>query len=104
MSRWGHKYVLIIQDLFLNHLEESYNISSHLHDFKKQDPIHIHAYSLSFDPITKKVHINITRKNSIDILGLSMAIISNPLSEYLEFSDLTRRILNRQNSGNVTDY
>ena len=46
MSRWGHKYILVIQDLFLAHLEEAYNISSHMHNANRQDPIYIHAYSL----------------------------------------------------------
>ncbi len=99
ITRWGCKYLLVIQDLFLEHLESAYNINAHFHASRIQDPIHIHAYTLKENSTTGTYYIEISKRISTDMLGLSMALISNPKIDYIEFPEIAEKLLERITAG-----
>ena len=83
LSRWRMSTLLVIQDYFYDHLLETYNLDQFLHQQDPQDFIHIHTYSLVVDEGTNTFSIKIKDRKSTDMLGLSMALISNPGKQYL---------------------
>lgn len=95
LARWRSTMVLIIQDCFLEHLKSTYNINAHFHESDEQDFIHIHSYSLQYSSKKDKYHIKLKEKLSTDILGLSMALISNPATKYYDFKSIEKRVTQR---------
>src|SRR3990170_7621279 len=101
LARWRSSLVLVVQDWFLEHLRESYNIRAHFHDQEEQDFIHIHSYEFKFDSKTNRYGLVLKERKSTDILGLSMALISNPGGRYLKFSSMTEKIDNKKRRGEL---
>lgn len=97
IARWRKNTVLAIQDHFLEHLRESYNIDAHFHPQDPQDFIHIHSYSISNDG--EKLKMELTEALSTDTVGLSMTLISNPTSVYSGFDTLTSSLESRFSAG-----
>lgn len=93
VARWRKNTVLVIQDHFLEHLRNSYNIDAHFHDQDDQDFIHIHAYEAVNNG--NNFEIKLKTALSTDMVGLSMALISNPASGYLPYSAIEEKILHR---------
>ena len=102
LSRWRYSLVLVIQDYFLDHLREQYNIDTHFHKQDTQDFIHIHSYSY-LKGENGKYTIKLKEAISTDMLGLSMCLISNPAREYLPLSSLEERIVTREKEGKLRD-
>ncbi len=100
LSRWRYSLVLVIQDYFLTHLREQYNIDTHFHKQDTQDFIHIHSYSY-IKGDDGKYTIKLSEAISTDMLGLSMCLISNPAREYLPLSSLEERMIIREKQGKL---
>ncbi len=100
LSRWRYSLVLVIQDYFLDHLKDNYNIDTHFHPQNQQDFVHIHSYS--YKKNTDGAYtLELSEALSTDILGLSMCLISNPSRKYLPHSILDDRIRARDRDGKL---
>jgi len=99
LSRWRFRLVLIIQDYFLEHLKSVYNLDAHFHAASTQDFIYIHSYSLVLNEESQQYEMQLKEKLSTDVMGLSMALISNPNKEYLEFTEIQQRLITRTQEG-----
>lgn len=93
IARWRKNTVLVIQDVFLAHLRKAYNVDAHFHKQDAQDFVHIHSYKL----IDKggKLTMKLDEALSTDMIGLSMALISNPTVNYSKFSKIDDAVLAR---------
>lgn len=106
ISRWRYRLVLLIQDHFMTHLRSAYNINAHFHPEDAQDFIYIFSYKLEFDSsATNMVGTRFSLRKvegiSTDIIGLSMALIGNPNTGYLDFNTLATRLDEKKDAGTL---
>lgn len=100
VARWRKNTVLVIQDVFLEHLRKAYNIDAHFHKQDEQDFIHIHSYEV----VLENNAFSLRQKEALstDMVGLSMALISNPASGYSKLSTtlstLKKRIVDNKST------
>jgi hypothetical protein len=88
IARWRKNTVLAIQDVFLEHLRSSYNVDAHFHKQDPQDFIHIHSYKITQNGGNLKMSLD--EALSTDMVGLSMALISNPNVSYSGVDTVTK--------------
>ncbi len=101
IARWRKNTVLVIQDHFLEHLRAAYNVDAHFHQQDPADFIHIHSYSLNED--SGGFVIELTETLSTDMVGLSMALISNPGLQHTDYDKVAAAIDSRFAEGKFTD-
>ncbi|AYE86722.1 NotI family restriction endonuclease [Sulfitobacter sp. D7] len=90
VARWRKNTVLIVQDHFLEHLRKSYNVDAHFHQQDPSDFIHIHAYRHITSGMGFKIEL--AEAISTDMVGLSMALISNPGIKLHNYDKLSQAI------------
>ncbi len=101
VARWRFRLVLLVQDYFLDHLRIAYNLETHFHEEDKQDFVYIYSYQLLFDENKNKFYLQKKESLSTDIIGLSMALISNPNTGYIEFSHIASKIQSKKSKGEL---
>lgn len=101
IARWRKNTVLAIQDHFLEHLRKSYNIDGHFHKQDRLDFIHIHSYTLK--QTGNNFEIELKEAISTDMVGLSMALISNPATKQTNYSKVAAAIDSRFAEGKFSD-
>lgn len=93
IARWRKNTVLVIQDVFLAHLRKAYNVDAHFHKQDPQDFVHIHSYKLIENAGQFTMKLN--EALSTDMVGLSMALISNPGTNYSKFEKISTAVGDR---------
>lgn len=102
VARWRKNTVLVIQDLFLEHLNKAYNLEAHFHKADSQDFVHIHSYKLVEEKGLFKLRLD--KKLSTDLVGLSMALISNPSQTYYPLTKMEAALEKRLSEKQVTSF
>lgn len=101
IARWRKNTVLVVQDYFLEHLRKSYNVDAHFHAQDPSDFIHIHAYRMK--SIGDSFEIELAEALSTDMVGLSMALISNPGIKLSNYDTVSEAIETRFSEGKFSE-
>lgn len=75
LGSFNYKLVLVVQDHFLTHLREQYDIANNFHVQDINDPIHIHSYKLI--EYNGRYTIQLSEKISTTFIGLNQSISGN---------------------------